>query len=250
MIINELVSSVKSSTPDRQVKDVLVGLHWTAVTSRETGLAATNADAPCCYSNDVEGVGKLHQRSAHELLDLLYSTHPLEASIGMAALNSLIAVKEEDGIEMNARDLMLERCSGKKVAVIGHFPFAEMLRKTASELWVLELDPGPGELPASAASQVIPQADMIGLTATTIMNGTFDDLSTLFPAHALVVMIGPSTPMSNVLYEHGVDILAGSRVTDARALYNYLSQGTTLHKVEGLRRVTYARDPSVLNKGK
>lgn len=241
-IISDLIHSAKSSMMDARVSEVLVGLHWTAVTSRHTGLAATHADAPCCYARDVEGCGRLQERSVKELLEFLYSNHPLEVSIGMAALNSLKTASPEDGIEVNAKDLLMERSQGKKVAVIGHFPFAESLRKMADALWVLELDPAPGEYPASTANLLLPQADIIGMTATTLMNGTFDDLYKLFPPEALVVMIGPSTPLDKVLFDYGVDILAGSLVTDARALFRYIGQGTTLHKVEGLRRFTIARD--------
>ena len=188
------------------------------VTSKFTGLAATNRDAPCCYASDVENVGHLMDRSVFELIEMVYSTHPVEVSIGMAALNSILEYDTTYEVEYNARDILLEKCASKNVAIIGHFPFADLLRANAKNVWVLELDPVPGEYDASEAVNLVPKADVVGLTATTLMNGTFDELSKLFSKDAFVVMMGPSTPMSSCLFDYGIDILAGSKVTDSKTL--------------------------------
>ncbi|HEX7555228.1 MAG TPA: DUF364 domain-containing protein [Leptolinea sp.] len=241
-IITELVNQARASHEDQPVSEILIGLHWTMVTSRHTGLAATNGDAPCCYSQDIENVGHLQNRSVFELIELLYSSHPLEVSVGMAALNSIIDYDPATTVEYNARDLLLEKGNHKNVAIIGHFPFGELLREKATNLWVLELNPAPGEFDASEAENLLPRADVIGLTATTLMNGTFENLSRLFPSNALIVMMGPSTPMSSVIFNYGVEILAGSKVTDSGALSRFIGQGSTLHKVDGLKRITIARN--------
>lgn len=237
-VLDDLLSSVLSTPADFLVHDVLVGLYWTAVHSHNVGLAATPTDISCCFASDVDGVGQLHHRSASELAARLRSTHPLEVAIGMASLNSLITVQESDGVELNARDLMLERGRNKTVVTVGHFPFTDALREVAAHLSVLELHPTPGDQPADSAPQVIPQADVIGLTASTLLNGTFESLSKLFPAQALVVMMGPSTPLSPVLFDYGVTMLAGAWVTDPAVALRYVGQGSSLHRVPGIRRFT------------
>lgn len=246
-VIKDLLSAVCAETPDVAVREVLVGLYWTAVCSREMGLASTLFDTTCCFSRDVEGTGRLHERTAHELAGLLLSGQPLEASIGMAALNSLIAPGGLPTVELNARELLIERGRGKNVALVGHFSFTEALQEAAARLSVLELQPGPGEYPAEAAPQILPQAQVIGLTAMTLLNGTFDGLAELFPPEALVVMLGPSTPLSPVLFDHGVDVLSGAQVVDPATLLRYVGQGSALHnKVPGIRRLTMCKDSKVV----
>jgi uncharacterized protein len=240
-VLDDLLSSVTVDLPDIPAQDVLVGLFWTAVYGQRVGLAATPTDTACCFASDVNGVGGLHQRTVNGLASLLHSTHPLEVTIGMAALNSLIEVNENDGVEMNARDVLLERGRGKTVVTVGHFPFTDALREVAAQLWVLELNPTPGDQPAEAAGALIPQADVIGLTASTLLNGTFESLSRLFPSKALVVMLGPSTPLSNVLFDYGVHILGGALVTDPATALRYIGQGSSLHRVPGIRRFTLVK---------
>ena len=245
-VIEDLLSSIRPEAHDFPVKDVLVGAFWTAVYSRRVGLAATPDAATCCFAKDVNGVGHLQERRAGDLVSFLHSSNPLEVSVGMAALNSLIEVDEQAGVELNARDFILARAKGKRVATIGHFPFSDALREVAAQTWVLELQPTPGDLPATAAPEVLPQADVIGLTASTLLNGTFENLHTLFPAHALVVMLGPSTPLSPVLFNYGVHVLGGALVKDPATALHYVGQGSTLHKVPGLVRFTRVKDVRLL----
>lgn len=242
-VIDDLLSSVSAGDSPVPAREVRVGLYWTAVQGQRLGLAATRSHTACCFATDVQGAGQLHHRTVNDLALLLRSSHPLEVSIGLAALNALIAtaVDERDGVETNARDILLDRGRGKTVVTVGHFPFTDALRDVAARLWVLELDPGPGDHPAEAAPDLIPQADVIGLTATTLMNDTFDGLARLFPPGALVVMLGPSTPLSPVLFDYGVHMLGGALVDDPAAALDYVGQGASLHRVPGLRRFTLAR---------
>jgi uncharacterized protein (DUF4213/DUF364 family) len=244
-VIDDLLLSIRQDSPDVPVREVWVGLHWTAVHSLNLGLAATLHETDCRKTGDVSGAGLLLERSAHELAAYLRSENRLEVSIGMAALNSLAVVDEERVAELNARELLLRRGRNKNVALVGHFSFTEVLREAAAQLWVLELRPGPGDWPAEAAPELIPQADVIGLTATTLMNGTFDGLSRLFRPEALVVMLGPSTPLSQVLFDHGVDVLSGTQVVDPTTTLRYIGQGGSLRQVPGIRRLNIARDHSV-----
>lgn len=244
-IIDDLLIAARAASNDHPVQEVLIGLHWTAVQSQYLGLASTQNDETCCFAEDIRGAGTLHEKSAYELAEYLRSSHPLEASLGMAAVNSFLRVDEKNAVEINARDLIIQKSHGRRVALVGHFQFTEEIRCAASELWVLELDPKLGDLPAGDAFRYLPDADVIGITATTLLNGTFEDLAPLFPSRALVVMMGPTTPLSKVLFDHGIDVLAGARVTDPQHILRLIGQSSPLHKPEGLQRITLIRDRSI-----
>jgi uncharacterized protein (DUF4213/DUF364 family) len=237
IVIDDLLSSV-SETSDVPTREIWVGLYWTAVYGSKVGLAATPTDVACCFAEDVKNVGQLHTRSVNELAQGLRSNHPIEVTIGMAALNSLIEVNEAGAVEINAREVILNRGRGKNVATIGHFPFTDELREVAAHTWVLELHPTGGDVPAERAPELLPQAEVIGLTATTLLNGTFESLAKLFPPQALVVMLGPSTPLSPVLFDYGVNMLGGALVTEPIAAFHYIGQGSSLHGVPGVKRIT------------
>jgi uncharacterized protein (DUF4213/DUF364 family) len=146
---------------------------------------------------------------------------------------------------VNAGDILKARGRGKSVAVVGHFPFIPALRETAARLRVLEMHPAAGEHPAEAAPDLIPQADVVAITGTALINGTLDGLLALCRADALVMVLGASTPLSPILFDHGVSLLSGSRVVDDAALLRTVGQGANFRQVQGVRLLTLARDRDV-----
>ena len=74
------------------------------------------------------------------------------------------------------------------------FPSSSGCGPTAAECWVLELQPGPGDLPAEQAAEVLPQADVVALTGTSLINHTFDELMALCRRDAFVLLARSQCP--------------------------------------------------------
>lgn len=93
---------------------------------------------------------------------------------------------------------------------------------------------------------LLPRADVVTITAATLLDGGFTPLMERVPCHALVVMVGPTTPITPLLFDHGVDVLAGAVVTDPQALLRAVTAGHRDAGLPGLRRVLYARDGALV----
>jgi uncharacterized protein (DUF4213/DUF364 family) len=241
-ITEVLLDSLQADAPVRQV---LVGAFWTAVVLSadypRCGLASTVRPAAHPDGYPVPDAGWLLERTGRELAGLLRSSSTLEASIGMAAFNALLHVDERACTEINAREVILEWGTGRRVAIVGHFPFVRQVRQAAAECWVLELHPRPGDLPADRATEVLPQADVIALSGTSLINHTFDHLIGLCRPEAFVILLGGSAPLTPVLFDCRVDAVAGTRVVDVPVALQAVGQGATFRQIPGKRLLTVMR---------
>jgi uncharacterized protein (DUF4213/DUF364 family) len=240
-----LLDDLLATLPDAPVRTVLVGVHWTVVCSRGCGLASTiPGDGPHGHEA-VRDVGRLHRKSARELAEYARSDNPVEAGVGVAAVNSLLAFDESRAVEVNASRVLAERGRGRVVAIVGSFPFIPRLREQVGELWVLEQRPSRGEHPATEAATLIPRADVVAITGSALVNGTLDGLLALCRPESLVMVLGPSTPLSPVLFDHGADLVSGARVVDEDGVLRTVAQGASFRQVEGVRLWTMERPPRV-----
>ena len=240
-LVDDLISSL-SDNKDVLVTDVFAGVYWTAVVSRNCGLASTLTEGHP-HHKTVRNPGKLRGKSALELAQYVRSDSLLEASIGMAAINSLIDIDESKCAQKNAFDVLAEKGKDKNITIIGHFPWIPRLRTVARNLWVLERNPreDEGELPAEAAEEILPQSDVIGLTGTSIINHTIEGLLDL-SGDKFIVMVGPSSPLSPVLFDYGIDIIGGAQVVDVEKTVRCITEGATHTQTEGVRHLNMFKD--------
>jgi uncharacterized protein (DUF4213/DUF364 family) len=243
--IDRLLDCLENDAP---VHQILVGAFWTAVVldtdPARCGLASTLRAEGSGPWPPVREPGRMTRHSGRELASLLHSERILEASIGMAAFNALLPVDESQLTEINASDIVLEHGTGKRVAIVGHFPFIERVQAAAAECWVLELRPGPGDLPADQARVVLPQADVVALTGTSLLNHTFEDLLALCRPNAFVLLLGPSVPMTPLFFDLGIDALSGTLVVDPERVLLSVGQGATFRQIKrggGLRLLTWVK---------
>ncbi len=234
-LLRALIDSLPGNAP---VHTLLVGAHWTIICSRHCGMAATVMPPNDHGAAQVREAGTLHHKSARELAEYALSDNLIEASIGMAAINSLLEVDESQAVEINALDVLIEKGRGRNVALVGHFPFIPRLRPRVGKLWVLEQHPVEDDHPAEAAPDLLPQADVVAITSSALINHTLEGLLRLCRPEALVMTLGPSTPLSPLLFQYGISILAGVKVTDSQALLQTVSQAATFQQVAGVRLLT------------
>lgn len=235
-IVDELLSSLNCNGP---VRDICQGAFQTAVWTRTCGLASTPHDPGSHHSRFAVGsAGLLLERCAGDVALMAKSSSQNEAAIGMACINSLLEVKEQDCVELNAGDLLMQKGENRRVAIIGHFPFVPALRKVAKELWVIEKNLHEGDVPESEAGSLLPQADVVGITGSAFINNTIDSLLKMTSSKAYVVVLGGTAPLSSILFDHGVNAVSGTLVIDPECVLLYVSQGATFRQIEGVRLLT------------
>jgi uncharacterized protein (DUF4213/DUF364 family) len=237
-ILNDVILSLKGN--DFPVKSVHTCVFWTAVVSKHCGLSSTFRDEGPSHERGVRDVGSLTRKTALELAEYARSKSLLEASIGMATINSLIDIDESKCIEKNAFEIILEKGQGKHVAVVGHFPWIPKLREKIKDFWVLEQRLREGDLPAEEADRILPQCDVVGITGTSFINHTVEGLLNLCK-NAYVVLVGPTSPLSSVLFEYGIDAICGSKIIDPDQLIRSISEGATFKEVTGVRLLTLTK---------
>ena len=125
---------------------------------------------------------------------------------------------------------------------MGDFPFVKKLRDVAKNLFVFELSPMDGDyLLPHQMPEFLPQADIVAITGTSLLNRTFDDILSHIRRDAFKLMLGPSTPMSEVLFDYGIDALCGSYVEDKIAVENHIAQAVPFKFIKGVKHLTMTR---------
>jgi len=238
-ILDDLMSKLNF---DSNVKDIRQGVFHTGVLTRYCGLAATlPRDALKQETPMVKEPGSLLEKRPRELAQMAYSQSILEAAIGMATINSLLEVDEGSCAELNAAEMIIEKGKGKRIAIVGHFPFSPRLREHSREVWVIEKNPKEGDFGEAEAVNLIPKADVVAITGTALTNHTLEHLLDLCNPDAFVIVLGDTAPMSAILFDYGVDAISGTRVVDHELALSCVSQGANFRQIRGVRRLTMVK---------
>ncbi|ODS35935.1 MAG: hypothetical protein A7316_10530 [Candidatus Altiarchaeales archaeon WOR_SM1_86-2] len=197
-LIEDILIDLKENYIDSKVRDVRVGITWTAVLSRNCGLGYTFHSS---REAGVRGAGKLTEKTAFGLAEYIKSWNFTEAS------------------------------KNKNIAMVGHFPHSEEIKAAAKNLWIIEKNPYLGDFPAEASDYLIPKADIAVISGTTLINKSMEHLLELCRDNRVyTIILGPSTLMSPVLFDYGADMLAGCRVINIERMLKKVSHGAGLVK--------------------
>jgi len=210
-LLNELLSAAEDN--NSPAVDVRVGVSWTGVVGQYGGVCKTYG-TPVAHGNYTRDMGKLDEKDTLELAEYARSWNLVEASIGVAALNSMFEVKGKDG---NVWDIIPDVSKDKKVTCIGNF-HRPYLGSIAKKLWIIEsnpalVNPKAGIINEAAIEYTIPKSDVVIVTGSTLINKSMEHILELCrKIDAYTMVIGPSTTMSEVLFDYGVDMLAGVKI--------------------------------------
>ena len=275
-ILAETIASIEEILAgglDRiSVERVAIGLFFTGV-KLNTGAAGACAtplrsipEAVCCPSSAMAMPfpGKLRGRQVRDLLRETDAASGIRRAVGVATMNALADMCWERhatrGVELRIGVDAYDAAGiqpGENVVVVGAFvPFLKSLKRARQQFTVLEMDPAtlkPDELPyfrpADQADAVLPSADVVLITGTTLVNDTLEHLLGLCRPAARVVVVGPMVGLlPDAFLRRGVDVLGGIRVTDPDAFLDMLAEGgsgyhffgRSAEKVALMRQATHA----------
>ena len=154
-ITDTLLSDLNGDAP---VREVLMGAFWTLVILDtepvRCGLASTLRGDSLHEGPPIPEAGRLLSYTAGELALWIEAEETLKASVGLAAYNALLEPDEPFLVELNASRVIIDEAAGGKVAIIGHFPFVDEVRRAVERCWVLDSQNRPGDLPAERADEL------------------------------------------------------------------------------------------------
>jgi uncharacterized protein (DUF4213/DUF364 family) len=120
------------------------------------------------------------------------------------------------------------------VVVVGAFvPFLKELKRRGQGFLVLEQDPAtlkadelPFFRPAGQAAEVLPHADVVLITGSTLVSNTLEELLALSRRDARVTVVGPTVGMlPDAFLARGADVLGCVRITEPDAFLELLAEG-------------------------
>lgn len=191
------------------------------------------------FPSDIEGspVGS----PLRDVAKLIKSWNLTDASVGLAAMNAYYNSEEHvkalkarisemcpDHVNQTEDAFLYYRpmVAGKKVATIGHFAYLDRRFAGICDLSILERDQQKGDYPDSACEYILKDQDFVFITGATMINKTLPRLLQLC-GDAQVILCGPGTVMSPVLFRYGVDDLAGFTVQNADLCRQFISFDNT-----------------------
>jgi uncharacterized protein (DUF4213/DUF364 family) len=191
------------------IRRAVIGVNWTLVEAETgCGLAQTpRRDAP--GFQPIASAGDLAKRDLRVTAELIHSANPMEAVLGMAAINAFYNRVGLSG--SNENGLAAFSDANGPVTVVGRFPG---LDRYIREYRVVEREPRAGEFSEGAFGDLMSDSTGVIITASTLVNKSAEAMFDRARGKRIAI-VGPGTPLAPRLHALGVEVLAGSVVENA-----------------------------------
>ena len=90
--------------------------------------------------------------------------------------------------------------------------------------------------------QVLAEADVVAVTGTSLINHTFGRIIASCQPGSFKVMLGPSTPLSPILFDFGIDVIGGALVEEETTVLTMVDKGIPFRRLKGVRTVVMIKD--------
>lgn len=222
-IYQDLIDSVRDSFSEKII-DLRIGIRWGCVLIKKLGISLVYDNNK--HFKELEEAGNFIEKEANELLNYLKTFDTLKIGIGLATLNSLLKIPENFE-DYNIFDYLIEKGKDKKIVFIGHFEDINKLKDIAKEIIIIERVPREGDFLDTFQEYLIPDANIVAITGSTFVNKSIKRILEL-AKNSYTIVFGPSTPLSSVLFDYGVDMIGGIITKDDRKVLDIISQGGSL----------------------
>jgi len=124
---------------------------------------------------------------------------------------------------------MIHLGPGDKVGMVGFFaPLIKAIRDTGCGLSIFEknLARGEGLFSPDEIPNKLPECSVVILSATTLINHTFETIVPYAAQAREIILLGPSTPLSpEIMGIYGVTRLAGMKIVVPEKVLRIVSEG-------------------------
>jgi uncharacterized protein len=255
-ILNETIAGVTdilgAELAEIAVARAVVGLHFTGVKlSAGPGIVlggtcatpreAAPAEICCPVAAHRAPFRRIAGRPAAELMRDAAAASGLARAVGIATLNALAELCWRRRPCAEAE--LLPGCdafdatrlgAGEQVVLVGAFvPFLKELKRRRQPYLVLERSPAalkgeelPFYRPAEMAPEVVPEADVLLITGSTLLTDTLEELLALARPGARITVVGPTVGMlPDPFFARGAALLGTVRVTRPEEFLDLLAEG-------------------------
>jgi uncharacterized protein len=224
LLLEQLLSNANR---DVLIENVYIFLNWVIVKTDKYAMSTMLTGMPGLV--DPTGmntfVGDIIGKNAYSIAkEYLTSTETLKRAVGMATLKGILP-DVQNYKSGNAIDFYKHIAAVSPTCFIGHFNEGALWRAEGYPVSIVELFPRPGDIHWDNSHSVLENAELVLMTGLTIVNNTFDEVVKRTPNAKYRVVMGPTVPLSPVLFEYGITTIGGTLIRNHEITIKYCQHG-------------------------